>query len=605
MFQPPGLVPTASAADLNQEMVRRIAALTALAAALAVPPAAQAAGTVELIVRRDAGLSAAERADVRADAGVQYERRLRLADTELVTVPGADSAEALAELDRDPDVRWAMRNGTVRATAVTTDPGWSSLWGLPAMKVPEAWSLATGTGVAVAVTDTGAQFDHPDLAGQFRTNPGEMGAGKDANGLDDDGNGLVDDWRGWDFVNGDNDPADDEGHGTHVTGTIVARNGNGVGITGAAPDARVLPLKVLDSTGEGSWAAVADAFDLAGDMGIRIVNASLGGFGSVPVVDAVARDHPNTLYVAAAGNDGVDLDGYTFSPCEAVASNVLCVGASDEYDARAYFSNYGSTAVDVFAPGVDILSTWPSGYAYADGTSMATPNTAAVAALVLSRTPSLTTADLKAAIMSTVDAGSGLESVSGGRVDAVAALADRDGDGVENADDKCPSRPGPASDHGCPLDTDHDGVLNDVDACPAAAGPAYLSGCPAPSRPVTDRDADGVPDSKDACPDGYGPGSPFGCPPDPLRISSVKVGGRAGRVTVTVNATRAATLRVTAQRRACRRAHCSWRTVRTARAAGARATVKLGLKAGRYRLKVAVSDAGERATRTKTIAVRR
>lgn len=586
-------------------MVRRIAALTTLAAALAVPSAAQAAGTVELIVRRDAGLSAAERADVRADAGVEYERRLRLADTELVTVPAADSAEALGELDRDPDVRWAMRNGAVHATAVTTDPGWSNLWGLPAMKVPDAWALTTGTGVSVAVTDTGAQFDHPDLAGQFRTNPGEIGAGKETNGVDDDGNGLVDDWRGWDFVNHDNVPADDEGHGTHVTGTIVARNGNGVGITGVAPDARVLPLKVLDSMGEGDWAALADAFDLAGDMGIRIVNASLGGFGSVPVVDAVARDHPNTLYVVAAGNDGLDLDSYTYSPCEAVATNVLCVGASDQYDARAYFSNYGSTGVDVYAPGVDILSTWPGGYAYADGTSMATPNTAAVAALLLSRTPSLTTADLKAAIMSTADAGSGLESVSGGRVDVMAALADRDDDGVGNADDQCPSRPGPASNHGCPLDTDHDGVLNDVDACPAAVGPAYLSGCPAPARPVTDRDADGVPDSKDACPDGYGQASPFGCPLDPLRITSVKVGGHAGRVTVTVKATRAATLRVTAQRRVCRRGHCSWRTVRTARAAGARAMVKLRLKAGRYRIKVAVSDAGARATRTKTIAVRR
>jgi hypothetical protein len=567
-------------------MLRRLIVLTTLTAALAVPAAAQAAGAAELIVRRDPGLTVAERADIRADAGVDYQRRLRLADTEVVTVPAADASKALAELKADPDVQWAMRNGEVQATAGATDPLWSDLWGLPAMHVPDAWATATGIGVTVAVTDTGVQASHPDLLGQIRPD-------------------------GWDFVNSDADPADDDGHGTHVTGTIAALNGNAVGLSGTAPDAKVLPLKVLDASGYGEWSDLADAWDMAGDKGIRIVNASLGGSGPIPVVNDVVFAHPNTLFVVAAGNDGVDLDTAEYAPCEVPAGNVLCVGASDQSDARAYFSNYGSTGVDVYAPGVDIYSTWPgSSYASLQGTSMATPNVAAVAALLLSSIPDLSPAEIKAAIMNTAEDKPGLESVSGGRVNANAALAavgtDRDGDGVENADDNCPTRRGPASNHGCPLDSDRDGVYDDLDACPSLSGPAYLAGCPVPPKPpLRDRDADGVPDDRDACPDTRAPGSPFGCPPERLRVGSIKAGGRAGRVTVKFRASRSASIKVTAERRVCRRKKCSWRKAKTARASGSNGTVRLRLRAGRYRIKVTASDRGERASRTKTITVRR
>jgi thermitase len=586
MLQSQGVVARPIAADLRYVMFRRLISLTTLTAALAVPAVAQAAGTTQLIVRRDPGLTAAERADIRADAGVDHQRRLRLADTEVVTVPAADASAALAELEADPEVRWAMRNGEVQATAVTTDPMWAQLWGLPTMQIPEAWATATGVGVTVAVTDTGVEASHPDLTGQIRPD-------------------------GWDFVNSDGDPADDDGHGTHVTGTIAARNGNSAGITGTAPDAKVVPLKVLDDTGHGNWADLADAWDLAGDRGIKIVNASLGGPGPVPVVDDVVAQHPSTLFVVAAGNDGADLDYATYAPCQVPANNVLCVGATDQSDARAYFSNYGSTAVDVYAPGVDIVSTWPgSAYAYLDGTSMATPNVAAVAALLLSRIPDLTPTEIKGALMSSAEDKPGLESVSGGRVNADAALqavvTDRDGDGVEGGDDHCPTRRGPASNHGCPLDTDRDGVYDEVDACPSVAGPAYLAGCPAPAKPpVGDRDSDGVADDRDACPDTRAPGSPFGCPAEPLRVGSVKAAGRAGRVTVRFRASRSATIKVTAKRRVCRRGKCSWRTVKTARKSGTHGTVRLRLKAGRYRINVTATTGAERASRTKTITVRR
>jgi subtilisin family serine protease len=197
-------------------VARRLAALLVLAAPLMAPPAASA---TDLIVRRDPGLSAAERAGVRADAGVDFDHRLRLPDTEVVSVPAADAAEALSALRADPDVRWAQRDDGVKAQAATgADPYWGELWGLnnagqtilnvagtvdADMDVPEAWNLATGAGVTVGVVDTGVDAGHEDLSGALATNGGEMGAGRETNGVDDDGDGLVDDWRGWDFIYGD------------------------------------------------------------------------------------------------------------------------------------------------------------------------------------------------------------------------------------------------------------------------------------------------------------------------------------------------------------------------------------------------------------------
>jgi subtilisin family serine protease len=564
--------------------------LTALALAVA-PSAAHASDSVDLIVRRDAGLTAAERADVRAAAGVDHERSLRLSDTEVVSVPAADAAGALAELNADPDVRWAIRDGEVRATAAAEqDSSWWTLWGLQNtaqfggvadadMDVPEAWELATGRGVTVAIVDSGVRFDHADLDGRLATNPGEtgtdaLGADKRSNGVDDDGNGLRDDWRGWDFMQGDNDPADVHGHGTHVTGTVVATNGNQRGISGVAPDARALTLRALGDDGRGSWSALADAFDLAGDLGVPVVNASLGGSADVSaLLTPVVQAHPGTLYVVAAGNDSLDLDGGgDHYPCEVPAANLLCVGASDAADARASFSNYGATAVDLFAPGWATYSTCVDGaYCYKSGTSMATPHVAGAAALLAARNPTLSGADLKAALLATVEARPGLVSVTGGRANARAALdsvpadadgdgvldgadptprgADGDGDGVPALDDDCPDVAGPAGNHGCPWpdrdgdgiddpddncpdlatanrddadgdgagdacdatprggDADADGVPALDDECPSVAGPAENDGCPWP-----DRDADGTLDRDDDCPDTPGPADNGGCP---------------------------------------------------------------------------------------------
>src|SRR3954447_21515942 len=454
-------------------------ALVAFVAAWTPAGAAQAAigpqqvealdrqGATEIIVRRGPGLSAAERANVRADADVTLTRRSTLADTEVVRAGAGELAEAVAELNHDPDVVYA--EPVVVISAQSSDTYYGSQWGLENvgqkmflpgssgsyyapgtadadMDVPEAWTKTTGAGVTVGIVDTGMLTTHPDLAAQVASNAAEtgtdgLGRDKRSNGVDDDGNGYVDDWHGWDFVTAypsigvdegdskagpDNDPQDNHGHGTHVSGTVAAQRDNNEGISGVAPGAKVMPLRGLGANGRGSSIAIAEAFDYAGKMGLRVVNASLGGPGLDQTQLTAIQAHPNTLYVIAAANDNVNNDVTPYGPCALPAANIMCVGASDQNDRRASFSNYGATSVDVFAPGTAILSTYTSpSYAYLSGTSMASPNAAGVAALALSIRPGASALDVKSAVMASTEARSDLagKSVTGGRVNADRAVS--------------------------------------------------------------------------------------------------------------------------------------------------------------------------------------
>jgi subtilisin family serine protease len=574
-----------------------VAALAALAlpgpAAALTPQELEQDGLRDIIVIREPGLSARERGDLRADAGVAHVRMMRLADTEVVRAPAGDLTEALKALNADPDVVVAEPDAPIRA--LTNDPGWQYLWGLentgqPVLGVagnsdadidaPTAWTVSTGTGVTVAVVDTGAQLDHPDLVGQLTGNPGELGGGRETNGTDDDGNGKVDDWRGWDFVDGDNLPQDGDGHGTHVAGTIAASADNGAGVAGAAPGARVIPVRALDDNGEGYSSDIADAFAYAGALGVRVVNASLGGGDvSVAISNAIAAS-PNTLFVVAAGNDGTNNDNETTPayPCNDTLANILCVGATDSTDLRASFSNWGATSVDLFAPGDSVLSTFKgSQYAYLDGTSMATPHAAGAAALVFAANPGGTVAQVRAALMSTVDVKSQLvpRSVAGGRLNVARALGITAGDGGSGGGEGPPGWTPGESQPAAP---------------PSVVAFPSLPATPAPTVDDDERDA-----------------------PAPLKlrrrgVATICLRGCASRgFELRFTLAAPAAVRTTYEARACTRRGCAWKTVarRTVRGKSGANTLKVGakvgtkrLKRGRYRLTVAVGRSSGRATFT-------
>lgn len=264
-----------------------------------------------------------------------------------------------------------------------------------------------GAGVVVAVVDSGVDMEHPDLAAARWTNSDESCN----NGTDDDHNGYVDDCRGWDFGYEDNQPyaAGSPDHATHVAGIIAAQPGNGIGMAGIAPAVSIMNLSVAGPGGM-TVSGVARAVRYAVDNGADIVNLSLGTTPGTPAAsvqpmfDAVAYAQAHgVLLVVAAGNSNADIGATAVYPASIPGTNMLVVGASAPDDTRAGFSNYGSP-VDIFAPGVMIASTLPNrAYGFMSGTSQAAPLTAGSAALVLSRNPSLSPAQVIAQLVGTAD----------------------------------------------------------------------------------------------------------------------------------------------------------------------------------------------------------
>jgi subtilisin family serine protease len=398
----------------------------------------------ELIVRFAPHVGPTRRAHIAANAGVSVHRWLGTRGLWLVHVlPGRTAAHAARALERSHGVRWAQPNRYVSLNATTPDdPLFAQDWGLDNtgqsvqsaagtadadIDAPEAWDQTTGSAnVVVGVVDTGVDYTHPDLAANIWSNPGETGGGKESNGVDDDGNGYVDDWHGWNFGLGTNDPIDVVGHGTHVAGTIGAAGDNGTGVAGVNWNVQIMPLRVADANGMLSDAAVAAAFAYAGRMGAQVVNASLGGSYTSSAELAAINGAPNTLFVVSAGNSNQNIKTTPVSPCTLPAANVLCVGATGPTDTRASFSNYAPTQVDIAAPGVNILSTLPGvQYGYYNGTSMASPHVAGVAALVFAAYPARSVAAVEAALLNGADRKTGLTTYFGGgrRLNAAGALA--------------------------------------------------------------------------------------------------------------------------------------------------------------------------------------
>ncbi|MEG4274423.1 MULTISPECIES: S8 family serine peptidase [unclassified Microcoleus] len=295
-------------------------------------------------------------------------------------------------------------------------------WGRDLIKAPEVWAQGlTGDGIVVAVIDSGVDYNHPDLTGNIWSNAGEtgvdaLGRNKASNGVDDDGNGFVDDFRGWDFVNNDNDPMDDNNHGTHISGLVAAKK-DGVGITGTAPTAKIMPLKILNGSGVGKIRDEINAINYAVANGAKIINVSLGGLQlNAQELDAIrAAEAQGAIVISAAGNDArsqVDYPARFANEVGIAVGGVTRNGLFGEYSNRA-----GSQAINYFvAPGGDggradsddVYSTVPLSqpgipYRYFSGTSMGVPQVSGVVALMLQANPNLTPADIKRILAETAN----------------------------------------------------------------------------------------------------------------------------------------------------------------------------------------------------------
>jgi subtilisin family serine protease len=325
----------------------------------------------ELIVRFRRGATAFERTAALSAQNVRFADSLGLPGLARVELPrGVSVAAAAAALEDDPEVLYAEPNYLSELSVVPNDPMFGQLWGLSQpsgrdIDAPSAWDQTTGSpDVVVAVIDSGVAYGHPDLNGNIWINDDPPGGG------DDDGNGFVDDLHGWDFIQDDRTPLDFNGHGTHVAGTIGAEGNNARGVTGVNWDVSIMPLRAANAVGGLPSAAVVDAIAYACANGADVVNGSFGSSRfSQAIADAVVDPScADTLFSFAAGNDGRNLNPNrrrnNAFPCElhrppTSAPNLLCVGASGRNDALASFSNRGTAAVHLAAPGVGIRSTLP------------------------------------------------------------------------------------------------------------------------------------------------------------------------------------------------------------------------------------------------------
>jgi subtilisin family serine protease len=421
----------------------------------------------EVIVGFRQQASRADRDRVHGRVPARVKRHFQQLGMEVVKLrPGISVPDAIRSYKQDEAVAFAEPNFLRSPDALPTE-SLLDLWGLnntgqlhpvadatlddtaddssgtsdADIDAPEAWAGQQGndTGV-VAVLDTGVDASHPDLSGQLWTNPGESCV-LCLPAVDDDHNGLIDDLHGWDFA--DNDATllsgnDFEGfeHGTHVAGTIAGAPNNN-GIVGVCPGCKVMVLKIArDSDGQFMTSAEIAALNYAKSKGVKIANMSFGGpswsnsereairtSGLLAVISAAndALDNDMFLQADVVGNSDPDVFSPAY-PASFTLGNILTVGASNDRDENGYstechaptgldlpktecaFTNWGHDSVDLAAPGVDIMSSFPGGgYVTFDGTSMAAPHVAGVAGLVLSQHPTYTVAQLKNAVMRSVD----------------------------------------------------------------------------------------------------------------------------------------------------------------------------------------------------------
>lgn len=330
--------------------------------------------------------------------GVSTKEELRLSDSTVVLAPSLKKSEVIKGLNKSLWVEWAEEDSKAYALETPNDPQFSSQWGLSKIQAPGAWDASHGSAnTSIAILDTGIKANHPDLLGKIRAS------------VNCTTSSSCPSYTG----------TDPDGHGTHVAGIASAITNNAEGVAGISWEGGLLDVKVLSDYGTGYYSWIANGIYWAADNGAEVINLSLGGSSSSYALQN-AVDYAwgkGVVVIAAAGNNGSSSRIYP-----AYYTNTISVAATDTFDQKANFSNYGSW-VDVAAPGVSILSTYRSGYSYFSGTSMATPFVSGLAALVKGQHMSWTNSQVRGQIESTADPISGTGSYwTHGRINACRAV---------------------------------------------------------------------------------------------------------------------------------------------------------------------------------------
>jgi subtilisin family serine protease len=348
-----------------------------------------------LLVGPRAGLSDKEFDKVLKSQNARSKGRFKQTNTHVIELPaGVDEVTAMQALKKDRRLKYVELDMAVAPSVSVNDPSYSSSWALPKIQTPSAWDISKGSGVVIAILDTGVDGSHPDLAANMVP--------------------------GWNMYDNNADTSDVHGHGTSVSGTAAMVGNNSAGSAGVAWGAKIMPVRISAPDGYGYFSTIAQGINWAADNGAKVANVSFGVSGSSTVQSAAQyMRSKGGVVVAAAGNSGV---------LESIAAHdsILSVSATDSNDARASWSSYGSY-VDLAAPGVSIYATTRGGgYANVSGTSFASPIAAATAALMMSANSKLAPADIDKILKSTAaDLGTvGSDQYFGyGRVDAYKAVA--------------------------------------------------------------------------------------------------------------------------------------------------------------------------------------
>lgn len=397
----------------------------------------------EVLVKPSKGTAERIAAPLAAKVGASLLETLGDSGWIRVRIPDGTSVDEALKMFRETgEIDAVQPNFYYRLNVTPNDPQYplTGMYGLTKISAPTAWDLTTGSStVVVADIDTGLRYTHEDISANAWTNSGEI----PSNGIDDDLNGYVDDYYGYDFRYNDPDPLDENGHGTHTAGTIGAVGNNLVGVVGVNWQVKLMAIKIYSAGGTDSTSAMlVNAYNYIRIMkqrgvNIRVTNNSYGDCPEACGYDQATRDalealgDAGVLNVFAAGNNGRNIDtGAPHYPGSYDLPTILTVASSTSTDARSSFSNWGTTSVDVAAPGSSILSTYNgsnASYATLSGTSMATPHVAGAAALLSAYNPNLSAASLKATLMNSSDPLAAWTTLvkSGGRLNVANALSNQ------------------------------------------------------------------------------------------------------------------------------------------------------------------------------------